>query len=480
MHPVTKTLAALALLLPCTWLPRIDAAKCPEASVVLTGTKQQPYGHTYTETLAMYQTRSAGGHDGQWRVHSLTQVMTYPFAINPPVSTSGRVDMKNGVWMNCTATTVGNVITSVCRDGNVTFDVVSGRIGSSRTGVWIGRFEGDRVTLKFHDVNPLEPTITGTVQRTPGGRLELAIRSPGDGGRVVFSAANPGVLELELTADVTPAERADSVTWEVPAIAGSTREITPASRTGRTIRVRYTGLPGSNAEFGEKTVRASVDAGMCKAEAAAPVKVFYPRDASNNPQGTAPNWFHYWSQTSARVGPARYGALAGKCAQGGSGDTRDGLIGYYRYTVRDDKYYICDLGRLPGDFRFRIVRVQSLTPFRMGEPAMVTGIDTFATASRHENEHYQHFKSWWFQFNPNPIHPSGGHMMAAYDRDEDFIPDTVEPTKGLDPAYKSTLSKYDPAVTVDDEELLCWLAEAEWTIGSADREDWAKPGKQWR
>ena len=54
------------------------------------------------------------------------------------------------------------------------------------------------------------------------------------------------------------------------------------------------------------------------------------------------------------------------------------------------------------------------------------------------------------------------------------------PTRGLDPASKSTVSKHGTAVTLDDEDLLCRLAEAEWTIGSADREDRGKPGKQWR
>ena len=31
----------------------------------------------------------------------------------------------------------------------------------------------------------------------------------------------------------------------------------------------------------------------------------------------------------------------------------------------------------------------------------------------------------------------------------------------------------------DDEELATWFEEAKWKIGNADKEDWAKPGKQW-
>jgi hypothetical protein len=33
---------------------------------------------------------------------------------------------------------------------------------------------------------------------------------------------------------------------------------------------------------------------------------------------------------------------------------------------------------------------------------------------------------------------------------------------------------------VVDEEAICWKAEAAWPVGSADSEDWARPGKQWK
>jgi hypothetical protein len=39
--------------------------------------------------------------------------------------------------------------------------------------------------------------------------------------------------------------------------------------------------------------------------------------------------------------------------------------------------------------------------------------------------------------------------------------------------------KYSYPGNSDDEEILAWKEEANYKIGKADREDWAKPGKQW-
>jgi hypothetical protein len=454
-------------------------AKCPEVGAILKGTKVQPYGHTYTEILEIHQTKKTSGYNGVWKVDKLTQIMTYPMVIKPPISSNGKVDMKKGLWMNCRSSTAGKVLTNICKDGNLTLDVVNNKIGYIKTNVWIGKIKGNEATLKFHEPNPMEPTITGTIQKISGGNLNLTIASPGEGEKLVYTQASPGVLELNIKANITPASKANDIVWDIPEITGSNRVVTPANMKGKNLTVKYTGLPQKNTSFGEYTISAKVDAGMCKADDHKEVKVYFPRDAKNNPGASEPNWFYYWSQTSAKVGPVKYGGLSGQCAQGGSGDKRDGLIGYYRYTIRDSKYYICDLGRLPGDFEFKMIRVKTLTPFVMDEPAPVTGIDTFAAASIHENEHYLHFKNWWFQFNPNPISSTGHHMMASYDSDGDFIPNTVEPTKGLNPNNKSTLSQYNSAVTLDDEELLCWIAESEWKIGDANKEDWAKPGKQW-
>jgi len=51
-----------------------------------------------------------------------------------------------------------------------------------------------------------------------------------------------------------------------------------------------------------------------------------------------------------------------------------------------------------------------------------------------------------------------------------------EPQYSLSPNKKNT---YGIGPDGDDEEFLAWMAETSWNAGSADKEDWAKPGKQW-
>jgi hypothetical protein len=113
----------------------------------------------------------------------------------------------------------------------------------------------------------------------------------------------------------------------------------------------------------------------------------------------------------------------------------------------------------------------------------VTGIDTFAVACLHENAHYTHFTQWWKQYrtgdkfqdaNRNGILDEKEELL---DKDGDLVPDALEEGLHVDPKNRNT---YGIGPNGDDEEFLCWMAEATWKIGSADMEDWAKPGKQWK
>jgi hypothetical protein len=300
--------------------------------------------------------------------------------------------------------------------------------------------------------------------------------------KMIFSTAKPGTVKIEAEVGelelITPEQEA-KITWTAPQKEGSQLAYEPSTKKGKKVTITYKGLPKNNGDFGPTTITATLPGeGSCdEITSSAQVRLFFPRDADNNPDGTEPNWFYYWNQTPARVGPAKYGALAGKCASSPT-NARDGVIGYYRYIYRDNVYYICDLRRLPGDFKFTAVQIKTKTPLTIGD-ITTTGIDTFAIASHHENGHYKHFKEWWFQFNPNPIRPSGDHMMGGYDADGDFIPDPEETARSLDPNDKYTLQQYNSAIKVDDEEYITWLDEGEWVVGSADGKDWAKPGKQW-
>jgi hypothetical protein len=305
-------------------------------------------------------------------------------------------------------------------------------------------------------------------------KIQLVIRTRDGLDRYVFSEASPGKLEFTLEAEVTPAALADEVSWELPELPGATRQTIPADGKGKTLRVIYTQLPQSNASFGPQTIRASVRKDRCQAEAQRALRFFFPAFAKNNPGGD-PNWFHYWKQTSAGQGPARFGGGTGKCAIGAHSHD----LGYYRHEIFDTVYYVCDLRNLGDDFTFL---AKQLEGSRMKD-AKVAGIDTFAVTCRHENAHLTHFTQWWKPYRTSDRFLDTNHngilddKEEALDKDKDLVPDVLEAGLGLDPHNPNT---YGIGPDGDDEEFLCWMAEAGWKIGGADQEDWAKPGKQWK
>jgi hypothetical protein len=341
---------------------------------------------------------------------------------------------------------------------------------------------GFEKTFKWRDAQPDGEsyedhvlTIAFEVGEPCKEKIQIAIKTQDGQDRYCFSEAGPGKLEFTLTADVTPGALADEVVWTLPDVQGSTRTVTPANAKGRTVKVTYTGLPKNNSDFGTKKVVATVTKGKCSGEANKDLRFFFPALAKNNPGGKEPNWFYYWKQTSACVGPARFGGDSMKCEVGAGGHD----LGYYRNEAFDTFYNICDLKTLGPDFPFGTWKPKGSDLV----PQNVTGIDTFAVACLHENAHYTHAMQWWKKYqtldkfedtNRNGIKDD---VEQKLDKDGDLVPDSLEKGLGLD--AKNKYSK-DPSHTYDDEEILCWAAEATWPIGKADKEDWAKPGKQWK
>jgi hypothetical protein len=377
--------------------------------------------------------------------------------------------------MQCTTDLAGNQMISRCSGGRLIFDVSGGRIGSHKTGKWIGKIQGDQVSLRFDDSNPYSPVMKGTVNKVKSGNISLQIVLAED--KYVYSTANPGEFEVQLKANVTPSSYKNDIRWELPDIQGSSRTVTPASAQGDNVTVKFSGLPSLNQALGKKSIKAKLKVGSCEAEDSKEIQVFFPRDAKNNPGGSDPNWFYYWSQTSAKKGPAKYKGTAGQCSS--PINRSEGVLGYYRYKYLESVYYICDLSRLGQNFEFNASQWNG----NQMTYKPVTGIDTFGAASYHENGHYSHFKNWWFQhraatpfsptedFNKNSIKDTA---ETALDGDKDLIPDSKEAAYSLD-----NTKKYTYPGPNDDEEVAAWHDEAEWAIGSADKQDWAKPGKQW-
>lgn len=467
-------LAAKALVLALSLLPAgaSTAVKvsCPRYSVTVQGSSQLMPGYTYTMTMNLHKIGSAAGHDGKWQITQIRQLNTFAHNIYVPVglvAASQTVTFAPGVSMDCAGHTTPHEMNNVCTGGNFTVDVSGGKVGV------LGRIVGKTMTIRFDANNPNDPELIGEIMEFAGGEMTLDVVSPGAGQQLAYGPDDPGVVELSLEARVTPSQYANDVDWTIPEIEGS--KATSSGTRGQQVTVRYAGLPAKSAAFGKKTVTARLAVGPCKAEESRDFLVFFPRDATNHPgpAGT-PNWFHYWSQTSARVGPAKFGGSSGKCASGGDYGK---LMGYYRNQIFDTAYYLCDLKSFGPDFAFQSVKWDGALP----DNRQLTGIDTFAVASRHENAHYEHFTQWWklhqtadkFEdTNQNGIKDAS---EALLDKDGDEVPDSLEPQHGMDPAKRETLG-----AGVPDEELLCWKAEAAWKEGSANAEDWAAPGKQWK
>lgn len=474
---LTATLVLFGTISP----GRAATVKCPRYSVVVKGIKPLPFapGYTFSQEFELHKVGGGTGYGGRWKVVRMVQENTYPHRTDSPplgpLTIPAQPQFGGGMSTHCVAQTHGNKVTNICTGGNLSFQVTGNRMGPA--GHPIGKISGKTLTMRFDPKNPAEPDMVGTIQENPGGKLNFTILQPASGEKMVYSQGQPAELTLNLEAKVTPATYANQIEWELPEIAGSQRTVEPADAKGAHLKVRYRGLPGDNNSFGNKSVTARVDAGSCRAEDSMEFSVYFPRDASNHPGGAkTPNWFYYWSQTKAKVGPARFGGTQGRCSSGG--DFGGGkLMGYYRYQIQDKGYYICDLNNFGPAFSFQSVKWVGTLP----DNRKVDGIDTFAVVSRHENGHYEHFSKWWqghhtknkFQdTNRNTIKDSSEQQL---DKDGDWVPDSREPAYGMDPHKKETLG-----AGVSDEELICWKEEAAWVPGSADREDWAKPGKQWK
>ena len=307
------------------------------------------------------------------------------------------------------------------------------------------------------------------VREPNGTQLNLSVVSSND--KYVYNDSKPGVLEMEFKATVTPSQYEQEVEWSVPEIEGATRTFDPPSGKGSYLKVRYEGLPKDNNQFGIKTVHAIVNVGGCQAEDSATVKLFFPRDATNNPSGDLPNWFYYWKQTPAGRPKAKTcdfytAAEPWTCARNPI-FRRNTFRGMAMPTI-----HVCDLTKLGLDFETIFPELSLKPPYYKGLLS-TKHIDTFAVAVRHEFEH------WMVNFNYRGNQPD--LRILGDDLDGDGLPDRVESQFGFDFRKTQThLPNHPVAKDVGgDEEWLCYMSMLEIKIGSLDKYDWAMPGKQW-
>ncbi|MHB1193500.1 MAG: hypothetical protein ACYC6F_10685 [Longimicrobiales bacterium] len=347
-------------------------------------------------------------------------------------------------------------------------------------------------------------TLTLEISFSPTCPSPFRIVAPEADTRLVFSEATPGEVTIEAHAGDfvnMPPDLIELITWSAPEKAGAQVSYEPASRQGPDIRITYTGLPERNRDFGPTEITASLDVGgPCGTlTSSQTVRLFFPRDAWNNPAVDVPNYYYYWIQTPAGQGAVpgqdvRYMHRSAECGE----DPK--WLGYHpRETVLSvpsdplsqprlvgrDHIYLCDFHKYDNAYP-----AHPSTDFYMEgtvDPSLNwEGIDAFAVIVLHELTHRQHWRDWW---NPTGGYPKQGYYDANnnrqrdpaepwLDQDEDFMPDAREGGLGYDTGVKNTFNT--PGEEMYDEHHLTYTVGEKWQKGSADRVDWAKPGKQWR
>lgn len=340
-------------------------------------------------------------------------------------------------------------------------------------------------------------------------KCKLTITAPKKGKRFMYSADDNASLNMTFKAKVEPAKFAKHIEWRLPKFGAGDIALAPQDAKGPELQVSLFGLPDHNSYFGPKQITALIRTKECVAVANRTVKLFYPRDAENNPGQNlgdsaknkqegypkkVPNWFYYWSQTSARVGPHPiYGGRAKDCNKAANPKDPD-TAGYYPENTRwaqPNHYLICDLtsfgATMPFNAKvwgFKMVGETQMTP--APKDLNLTGIDTFALTSLHEDEHRVHSRKWW-QLEPGQ-RPKSRRIL---DGDGDGIPNAIEPelNKEISKELTGTADEKFPfcipgvkktwGELTDEEFYIEYKAHRKLKKGAHDGEDWSFPGKQW-
>ena len=336
---------------------------------------------------------------------------------------------------------------------------------------------------------------------TPAGDPVSAPKDAGDGqNEFTFSAANPGVLTMNLKAKVTPAAAAPVIAadcrFEVGAIGTSAMAWAAANPRGKatgnggflTATVAFTGLPDRNDAFGKKKAVLLLKGRKLDEN---DYEVFFPKNAKNHPGGQAgsPNWFYYWNMVCGDPNAVFNASLPdyGQFSPTNPLEIQIGDSAGYVNTTLNDK-----------------------------------GIDCFAETVIHESTHRQHYRETKINGRPDS---DGDWLQDSDERLGDLNLDTVQDTEDangngvLDMGEDNGLYRMELTLTefnsgglarsvlygrqnqridqesevmtgtsmyhantrggdYDDEDDTCYAAESTWNTGSADAFDWANPGKQ--
>jgi hypothetical protein len=470
-------LAALALSFLLSTGPAFAAKKeCPRYSVLLEGTTVV-MGVSYTERAAAHKLGSGDGYDGLWKVDTFEQTIKYPYPLGITINRTDRLEVAPGKFMNVRATGSGNTIRTFSEMVNINLEVVGAKVrAEGAPASWNGSVSGNQMAWKFHPENPNEPVIRGTIQEGPKDPIELTLVEPAADGKYAFDESSPGKLVLKLKAKASPSAQESNIQWDIPEIDGAKRTVAPADGKGPSVEVTYEGLPDSYKSFGKKSVKATLTAGSCVLSEDRDIRIFYSRDARNNPRGQDYNWFYYWKQTPAAK---PRGQLVNIEFGGTKFDScsLSGVPGIFKPAAFYKTIHICDLTtKLDKDFTLVYPKVKrgvaaSLTAL---STAKATHIDTFALILLHEYQHFLAFHNW--------REGKSDAQIDAEDGDNDGIPDATEIEMGFNPKkFQTFLGATAQGQKIGgDEEFLAYEAMYDYKVGTYDAYDWGKPGKNWK
>lgn len=473
-----------AFLSPPVLAQTMVKKKCGDGKVRVEG-RIVNFGVEYHEIAVIEKIGSSSSHEGDWRLESFKQIMTYPHPLGIAITTHHVVQLAPGISLDVVARAQGNQVTAESTPSNVVLTIRNGVFYAKANMTPLGTVEGDTLRFKWDQGNVLAPTMEGELT---GDYEEVSVSlihpNPID-RRFVFNFDKPGVLALKLRAKVQPAHHAPKLQWHIDSMEGSDMVAVPASRQGPEVDVTFTGLPPSNNQFGKKEVKASLDIDGCKMFVKLDIEVFYPTTITNNPSGTLPNWYYYWIQTPAarpeNVGVVlQYeGRATGLC------QLKPSIPMHYRpmHYGGNGRISVCDLSNIDGDFFFyefpRLYRdLNAIEPIDVGVAdgyRTVRFIDLFAAGLLHEYQHKKFDEQW-----------RTGKTLAEVkdeDRDDDGIPDSQERLQFMRFIVGMKQSWYHDHPVLKtigfDEEWLAYEIMNGYQDGTYDKYDWSKPGKQW-
>jgi hypothetical protein len=342
-------------------------------------------------------------------------------------------------------------------------------------------------------VKPHQPTVIRQEYDVPGSNFRARwtvlrecdtayvhlVEPHGTQRQYKFDNANPGVLDVNFKASVTPSSAGilkkmkDHVLFKMDPVGSSKMEWGPGNPNGKptisgqflTAKLKFIGLPASNDGFGKKNVQLLVDGTPAET---AKVKVFFPKLATNHPGGgkNDPNWFYYWKE----------GHVCGIAAGDSFDSTKAGLWGGYSRPSQDSNVRLCHLAPFEG---YGPKTYTSLTGFGSVEGAgHGKGIKRVAEVLEHERHHIAIYALHGPVDSDADGVPDGSEAKLDGVKSDPSNPDTFNMSGVFNGTSDTAKLAHKVYAAIGDDEVRCRKKELDLKVPYDPTKDWADPGCQ--